>query len=206
MDDSSAAKNTKETGAQDVIEFVSPGTFSIHNPETRRNDTPVARQAEQSTVSHRLHEATAFSHHSLQLIQQARRHICIYSTDLEPWLYGTAEMFQACKTFLLAHSQNHLQVLLQDSTRIARDGHPLLPLIERLSSRASIRTVHPEHEWFEGCWLSTDQPALLIRHTADSYAGHVFYCDRARHWQQQLKFEAMWSVALPDINLRRMPL
>ncbi len=182
------------------LEFVSPGLFSIHNPSVRRPapSGPVCTQ--------QLQGQNELKQTALQLFRQLGRHIRLYSTDFEPWLYSHTDMANACKDFLLAHENNRLHILLRDSRRLTEDSHRLLPLIERISSRAEIRLTHPDYEIHPGCWLTCDETALLLRQRPDPYQGQLFLGQPARARPYNEQFDAMWALARPDINLRRMTL
>lgn len=196
-----ANTDTPEQQADDGIEFVSPGKYSIHNPPARQQATDGGSP---STLF--LDSQDEVCRHSQQLMQQARHIIRIYSVDLEPWLYDNDSVAQLCKNLLLQHENNRLHILLQDSRTICLQGHRLLSLAERLSSRLLIRLTHPEHETFPGQWLSVDGEGLLLRKTSSPCQGHIFYHQPSRVRPYIEQFDNMWSLSRTDINLRRMPL
>lgn len=195
----SSGRETPDTpqADQQPVEFVSPGRFPIHNP---RRDT-----GSTSTVpATPLLGQASLAEQALLLITQARRELTLYSTDFEPWLYSHQETADACKNFLLGSPHNRLRILLHDSSRMLQEGHRLLPLIERLSSRAEVRLVSQHHEQFPGCWLGCDNHSLLLRQFPERFEG-TLYQQAPRIARRQLEyFDAMWAVARPDINLRRM--
>lgn len=192
------------------IEFVAQGTFSIHNPET--SSAPITWAAAEFKLGGEQRELIkaedidAVRSHTLSLLQQAQGSLCIYSPDLEPWLYNHSCIQQACSAFLLAHPKNTLRILLRDTTRIARDGHALLALSHRLSSRCSIRKVNTEHDYAEDAWLIADDCGLLARKAQQLHKAVVYYHDPARVQQSLRAFNAMWAVSQTDVNLRSMPI
>ena len=189
------------------IEFVAQGTFSIHNPDNSGASTAWPAAAYQLGEQRDLIQAEnieAVRSHSLALLQQAQQHLCIYSPDLEPWLYNHSCIQQACSQLLLAHPKNTLRILLRDTSRIVRDGHTLLTLSHRLSSRCTIRKVNFEHDYAEDAWLIADDCGLLARKTQQLHKGVVYYYDPARVQQSQRVFNAMWDVSQSDVNLRSM--
>ncbi len=192
-----------------AIEFVAQGTFSIHNPDT--NNTPSAWESADYKLGEqrdliKADGMDAIRSHSLALLQQAQQHLCIYSPDLESWLYNHSCIQQACSKLLIGHPKNTLRILLRDTTRIARDGHALLSLSQRLSSRCSIHKVNPEYDYAEDAWLIADDCGLLVRKAEQLHKGAVYYNDPARTQQSQRFFNAMWDVSLNDVNLRSMPI
>ena len=192
------------------IEFVAQGTFSIHNPDTTSSMSTAWQAAEYRLGEQRdliqIDNMDAVRRHSLALLQQAQQHLCIYTPDLEAWLYNHSCIQQACSQLLLAHPKNTLRILLRDTSRIVRDGHTLLTLSHRLSSRCSIRKVNLEHDYAEEAWLVVDDCALLVRKAEQLHKGVVYYNDPARVQQSQRMFNAMWNVSQSDVNLRSMPL
>ncbi len=184
-----------------AIEFVSPGKFSIHNPPA-----VIRPDAEVPATTLFLHDQDEIRQHSLQLLQQARHLVRICSPDLEHWLYDNDAIVEACKDFLLRHEGNRLQILLHDSQRLLSDGHRMLMLVERLSSRAQIRLIHVEHQTTVDCWLSVDGHGLLLRKTSAPYQGQLLCGQPAKVRPYLEQFAAMWDLSRTDINLRRMTL
>jgi len=194
-----------------TIEFSSPGVFSINNPTAHTYNPPVTDEHETvatlgQTKRVLLTTIDAVRTHSNHLISQVKRELCIYSLEFESWLYDNDETYQYCKEFLLAHERNRLRILLRDTSRIVQEGHRLLPLAERLHGRCQIRRVNSEHPFSDNYWLDVDQQALLLRQAETPKQASAYYYDPALAQKKHAEFEAMWSVARLDVNLRRMPL
>jgi len=199
----------KEEQTLPPIEFVAQGSYSIHNPDNSQQGEAWQAAEFRLGAHHQLISADgaeAVRSHTLALLQQAQRSLCIYSYDLESWLYNHTCIQQACSTFLLASPKNTLRILVQDTTTITREGHTLLALCRRLSSRCSIRKVNLDYDHSDQHWLIVDDCGLLIRTTQHPYQGMVHYYNPARVLQNQRLFNAMWDVSRSDINLRSMPL
>lgn len=199
-----------EIPAQDhelpAIEFDSPGRFAIHNPASQPATTatpePAPFQMGQHQALERFASADLARAHALSLLQQARRRICIYSNDLEPWLYNHSSVQDACAQLLLANPRNQLRILVQDARRAVQDGHRLITLSRRLSSNCSIRRVHPEHPASDGSFLLVDDCALWMRPELSQYSGYVHYSNPGRLRQQLQLFEQAWIYSLSDPDLR----
>lgn len=192
-----------------AIEFVAQGSFSIHNPDTSSSSsswTAADYQLGKQRDLIKVEGSEAVRSHSLALLQQAQHSACIYSPDLETWLYNHSSIQQACSVLLRAHPKNTLRILLRDTTQVARDGHALLALSQRLSSRCSIRKVNFEHAYSEDAWLIADSCGLLARKAQQLQQGVIYYNSPARVQQSLRDFNAMWNVSQTDINLRSMPL
>src|SRR3546814_7337405 len=64
--------------------------FAVHNPQADLPEPLAWRAAAfelgQDTELQRFSEPNEVRQHALAMLQQATRSLCIYSTDLEPWL------------------------------------------------------------------------------------------------------------------------
>jgi len=189
-----------------AIEFQSPGRFAVHNPQLaapqteRREPAPFVLGSHQPLERFSLpQEACA---HALALMQQAQRSLCLYSSDLEPWLYHHSSIQEACTRFLLTHPKNRLRILLRDSTRAVKEGHRLLTLARRLSSNCQIRKLHPDYPNEEVSFLLADSNGLLLRPELDQYAGYALYHDPGRVRLRQVQFDQAWDTSITDPDLR----
>lgn len=189
-----------------AIEFDYPGRFAIHNPATEPaasgKPEPAPFQIGRHQALERFASAELARAHALALLQQARRRICIYSGDLEPWLYNHSSVQDACTQLLLASPRNQLRILVQDTRRAVQDGHRLITLSRRLSSNCRIRRVNPEYPAGEGSFLLVDDCALWMRPEPGQYAGYACYANPGRLRQQLQQFEHAWSYSLSDPDLR----
>lgn len=190
------------------IEFQSPGRFAIHNPpsEAVSTDEPVAApfRLGEPTPLQRFSLASEACGHALALLQQASRSLCIYSDDLDPWLYNSRAVQDACISFLLASPKNRLRILIRDSSRLIRDGHRLLNLSRKLPSSCQIRKMNPDYPAEETAFLLADSRAVLMRLDAGETAGYVIYEDKGRGRQCQAQFDQTWETSVSDPNLRSM--
>ncbi|SDO43211.1 DUF7931 domain-containing protein [Pseudomonas jinjuensis] len=192
------------------IEFQSPGRFTVRNPVA---DLPLPTPWE--PAPHTLgqdDEAQPFSQqgpirsHALALMQQARRSLCLYTPDMEPWLYHHSSIHEACTRFLLLHPQNRLRILTRDTARAIRDGHRLLELSHRLSSRCHIRRVNPNYPGEDCAFLLVDDLGLLHRPRPEQLDGVACYNAPGKVKRLQMQFDQAWETGLADPNLRRFVL
>ena len=209
-DTDQAPSDSAEPAALPAIEFESPGRFRVHNPPALPVRPPTV-----SAASFRIDEAAPLQRfeqpedaraHGLALLQQASRSLCLLSRDLDPWLYDSDAVLQACTRFLLASPRNRLRILVRDPGRLVRQGHRLLQLSHRLSSNCHIRKLNPDYPDEEHAILLADSRALLIRPRDSEPAGYVIYNDLGRGRQCQNQFDQAWQVSLNDPDLRSMRL
>ncbi len=189
-----------------AIDFHSPGRFALHNPPvdlSEPQDWDAALfQLGQDAALQRFSKPTEIREHALAMMQQARRSLCIYSTDLEPWLYHHSSIQEACTRLLVAHPRNQLRILLRDPTRAVKEGHRLLQLARRLTSSVHIRKLQPDYPDPGGTYLIADNCGLLERPKVDQYVGYALYCDLSRVRVRQAEFDKAWDHGLSDANLR----
>ncbi|MEK1938782.1 MAG: histone acetyltransferase HPA2 [Pseudomonas sp.] len=191
-----------------AIEFVSPGSFAVHNPPAqhgereRREPAPFQLGGERE-LQHftRPEQAQA---HALALLQQAQRSLCIYTPDLERWLYHHSSVQDACTQFLLANPKNRLRILLNDPSSAVKEGHRLLQLSRRLSSNLHIRKLNPSYTNDEIAYLLADTGGLLMRPKLEQIAGYALYNDPGQVRVMQNKFDQAWDVSVSDLDLRSL--
>lgn len=189
-----------------AIEFESPGRFAVHNPESVTADAAQWEPAPFTLGQHehleRFSKPQEARAHVLALIQQAQRNLCLYTDDLEPWLYHHSSVQQACTRFLLSNPRTRLRILLRDSTRAVKEGHCLLALSRRLSSNLHIRKLNPDHANEESAFLIADDRGLLLRPELNQQSGYTLYNDPARVRQRQTQFDQAWDTSITDPDLR----
>ncbi|TRX76494.1 DUF7931 domain-containing protein [Pseudomonas mangiferae] len=190
-----------------AIEFDSPGRFSIHNPQTVPVQASTSREpapfvlGEQDSLQ-RFNTPDDARAHALALMQQARRSLCIYTPDLEPWLYHHSSIQEACTRFLIAHPRNRLRILVRDVTRAVKEGSRLLTLTRRLSSNCHIRKLNPDYPNEEAAYLLADTHGLLLRPEPEHYAGYALYNHPGHIRSRQAAFDQAWDSSLSDPDLR----
>lgn len=190
-----------------AIDFQSPGRFAVHNPDNQPGVTAEPREPAPFVLgSHvdleRFSRPEQAQAHALALLLQARQNLCLYSPDLEAWLYSHSSVQQACTQFLLASPKNRLRILVRDVGKPVRQGHRLLNLARRITSNLHIRRINPDHPADECAYLLADDRGLLLREQPEQYAGYALYNDPGRVRQRQAQFDQAWDLSLLDPDLR----
>lgn len=188
------------------IEFESPGLFSVHNPElvtsTSQSSEPAPFRLGEHTPLERFNNQEQACAHALALLQQAKRSLCIYTQDLEPWLYHHNSVQQACTAFLLANPKNQLRILVKDLSFAIKDGSRLISLSRRISSNLLIRKLNPNYPIEDIGYLLADDRGMLLRPEADQFAGYASYQDAGRVRLRQAHFNQAWETSITDPDLR----
>lgn len=190
-----------------AIDFQSPGRFTVHNPQTQPGIIAEAREpAPFQLGSHpdleRFTRPEQAQAHALALLLQARNSLCLYSPDLESWLYNHSSVQDACTRLLLANPKNRLRILLRDVGKPVRQGHRLLNLARRITSNLHIRRINPDHPSDESAYLLADDRGLLLREIPEQYGGYALYNDPGRARQRQAQFDQAWDISILDPDLR----
>lgn len=190
-----------------AIDFQSPGRFAVHNPDNQPGLSteprePAPFQLGSHAALERFDRPEQAQAHALALLLQARQNLCLYSPDLEAWLYSHRSVQQACTQFLLASPKNRLRILVRDVGKPVRQGHRLLNLARRITSNLHIRRINPDHPADECAYLLADDRGLLLREQPEQYAGYALYNDPGRVRQRQAQFDQAWDLSLLDPDLR----
>jgi len=189
-----------------AIEFQSPGRFTVYNPSPATPDSGRVEPAPYTLGGHdtleRFDQPEHARAHALALLQQAQRSLCIYSNDLEPWLYHDSSVQEACTAFLLASPRNRLRILVRDVSRAIKEGHRLVTLSRRLPSNLHIRKLHPDYPAEDIAFLLADDRGMLFRPECDQVAGYALYQDPGRVRLRQAQFDQAWDTSVTDPDLR----
>ncbi len=164
-------------------------------------------------ILHRLGEdettisATIASEHrdlALSMTQQATRGILIFTRDLDPAVYDTPEFLEAASTLARRSPHSYVRILVQDSARASREGHRLVSLAQRLSSRVEIRKPPREYQEYNQAFFIADETGYIRRPLADRYEGVARFKDRLAARELALFFREVWERSHADRQLRRL--
>lgn len=141
---------------------------------------------------------------ALAIAQLARRRLALFTHDLEPQLYGTAEFVAAVKDLALSGRMTEVRILLADSTRATKEGHRLLELARRLSSRIEIRKPHRDYLDLAETFLIADEQGLLYRKLATRWEGFADTHEPLQAREQSKLFDEIWQRSQQDPETRRL--
>lgn len=140
------------------------------------------------------------------LAEQARRNLYLFTDDLDPAIYDDVAFVEAAAAMARTHPRNRILVLVKDSTRAVKEGHRLVQLGQRLSSRVEIRNPLPEYEEISENFLLSDGVGYVRRLLPARYEGTASFHDPLRARELSRLFDEVWERALPDPQLRRLHL
>jgi predicted GNAT family N-acyltransferase len=132
------------------------------------------------------------------LIDAARRHLWLYSRDLDPGLYDAPAVLDAFRRFATAGRGNEIRILLQDAGTPQRGHAPLLALAQRLPSVFLFREVDdPVDRAYPSAYLATDAGGYYFRTLGHRFDGEADPHAPGRARQLRGAFMAVWERSRP---------
>lgn len=154
--------------------------------------------------SRELQGAEALREAAVELVAAARRSVHICSRDLDRALYDNEPFLDALTRFLTSHPRAFARILVRDADPAVRDGHRLIDLAQRLSSRLAIREPGPQHRDYNAAFLVTDGRGVLYRELGDRFEAVVSDSDRPRARQLISYHDEAWEFGHANPNLRTL--
>ncbi|MGY6275549.1 GNAT family N-acetyltransferase [Methylomonas sp. MgM2] len=144
---------------------------------------------------------------SIQLFENARRQLYLYSRDLEYSLYGQNELVEALKRFALGHKDSQVRIIVQEPGNLRGRVHPVLELAQRLTSHFSIRApLEAEDIQNLSAFVINDSDGYLFRLLGSRYEGHWSSNLPAKNRQLREEFERVWQRSRPCTEFRALGL
>jgi hypothetical protein len=132
----------------------------------------------------------------------AHRIMSIYSPDLEPELYDQTPFLDIIKRFVLGRNFAKVRVLLNDRTRMIRDGNRLVAMSRRLTSYIEMRLAPRNDSQRAYSYLIVDDKAVIFRLHADRHVGIADLANATAARAQLDEFDAIWQANVPDYGFR----
>ena len=139
----------------------------------------------------------------LGVIEGARRHLLVYSRDLDPGLLDTSDATAALRRFAVGGGQ--LQVLLHDPEAPRRALAPLINLSQRLPSAFAFRAIEePVDRDYPSAYIVNDGGGWYFRTLGHRFEGDTRLDDEARARQLRAHFTPVWERARPCTEFRAL--
>jgi len=143
---------------------------------------------------------------ALELVEQARRSLIIFSHDLEPKLYDTDSFAKALTQLAIYSRYTTIQILFRDCSHIVKHGHRLIEVARRLTSSIEIRETHHDYRNLTEAYLVADSRGVLYRRIGSRYDGSANFNDPHQGRELQQRFNEIWEKSQPHPELRRLHL
>ncbi len=153
-----------------------------------------------------LETAETVRHAVLQLTLLARQSLNIYTPDLDPVIFDQQPFIDALRRLAIGHQRARIRVLVRDPRRVVKEGHRLLGLAHRLSSRISLRVPGPDHQDYGSAFVVVDDAHVLFDTTPDRYTARMTRADRPRARELMTFFDEVWEHAHRHPDLRELRL
>lgn len=144
---------------------------------------------------------------SLKLITEARRKLCIYTRDLDVNLYGNTEIIKALKKFAIHSREGCAQIIVQDTSVLRSQPHPIIELAQRLSSSFQFRMpIESGDRQYPSAFLLNDRDGYLFRQFGDRYQAVWSPSLAGRNRQLSEEFDRCWQRFQPCLEFRALSL
>jgi len=167
------------------------------------NDTEQRHLGEDDSAV-RLERAADNREAALQMAQQARRRVDIFTLDLESAIYNQAPFEEALSRLLRSTPSSRARILVQESSHAVQTGHCLIHLAQRLSSHIEIRKPATDYAGMNEAFLIADETGYIHRTPGDQYEGVANFKDRYTARQLTALFNEIWERSQPDPQVRRL--
>jgi len=143
---------------------------------------------------------------ALALAQQTQRSLRIFTRNLEASVYNSQNFVEALIKLVTRGQYSFIHILIQDSTNIVKNGHRMVELSYRLSSKIKLRNPCQEYRNFNEAFLVADESGLIHKKIADRYEGMVSFNNPLEARNLAKFFDEVWEKSEPDPELRRLHL
>jgi len=143
---------------------------------------------------------------TLDMLQQSRRQVCIFSRKLDGNLYNSNEFSQVFRHLCSQQRRIQIRILIQDIEALVSHDHRIIELSRQFSSATAIRVVHAEYQTHNEAFMIFDGCGVIRRQLSDRYDGSANFNDPYEARRLQHFFDEVWDVSEPDPNTRRLHL
>lgn len=152
----------------------------------------------------RLTEISEYRLACQHLAEQAHRSLFIFSYDLDASLFDQQPFIDAVKQLALQGRSNHIQILLQNNERVQREGHRLIELSRKLTSKIEIRHPHSDYIDTSENYIIADTTGYIRKRMHSGYEGEMDFNDPLVAKNLAEHFSVIWERSEPDSSLRRL--
>jgi len=140
----------------------------------------------------------------LELTQQARRSLDIYTHQLDHKLFNGQSLHDAALELATYSRHSLIRIIVRDSTSAVKRGNRLVQLSYRISSRIQIRKPPIEYMADTLEYFIADKRGLMYRPLSNRYEGKLNFNDSINSRQLERSFNEMWEKSAADPELRQL--
>lgn len=143
-----------------------------------------------------------FAAYAVALCDDALRHICILSPQLDHAAFDNSELVDALSALARRSRQSQVRILVSDVRALVTRGHRLLQLARRLPSTVHIRKL-PEHpNWNNETVVIKDRDGVLYKPGGSEHDAFYEPDSRVSAARYLELFEELWRFSVEDAELR----
>jgi hypothetical protein len=140
----------------------------------------------------------------LRLLQGAKRILRLFSRDLDPRIFDHVDVCDAISALARRHPQSRVLLLVFDAESPLRNGHRLVTLSQKLSSKIEARVVADEYTHLPFSFMTVDDRGLLYRSLASEFAGEVDFNQPIGVKDRVKQFDEIWGQSRVASEWRRL--
>ena len=145
-----------------------------------------------------------FDELAVELCTEARRYIRILSPDLDHEVFDSEALSNAISALARRSRYTEVRILVQNTRAIVQRGHRLLELARRIPSLVHIQVLSEHPEVSNDTMVIRDMDGLLFK-PGDSEQQGIYEADsKAITAAYVEKFDDLWELSVPDVELRRL--
>ncbi len=139
-----------------------------------------------------------------KLLHSARDDVVIVSRYLDPTIYNNEEISSAALQHVKHSKHNSIRILVHDTAPMVKNGHRLLDLSQRVSSKIEVRTICDDYSQFNQSFLVADTIGYIHNLKSDLYEAEVNFNDKDRSKELMENFKEIWESSTQDTAIRRL--
>ncbi|MCF1184169.1 hypothetical protein L0E83_12100 [Marichromatium gracile] len=141
---------------------------------------------------------------AIALATQARRELLIFGPHLEPDLYDQPPLLEAIRRLALERPDLPVRILIKETRDALQQGHRLIELARRLTSRIAIRRSGEDDRARTDAFLVVDARGYVHRHHADGQRASTAAADAPEARRLRETFMQMWERSDSDREIDRL--
>lgn len=138
------------------------------------------------------------------MTRQAKHYLDIFTYDLDKPVYDQLEFLDAVKRLALECRGIGIRILLQDSERARREGHRLIDLSRRLTSKMEIRRPHADYIDHPENFIIADRIGYIRRRGIGRHEGEANFYHPIEARLLTDFFSEVWERSEQESSLRRL--
>jgi hypothetical protein len=149
--------------------------------------------------------AAAFAAKAVQMTGGAVKDLRLFSEALDGRLWGSSDLADALRAFLLRSDFARLRILVNEAQSAVRNSPRLIELGRRLSSRVELRQPpYERRQNYRGEYLVADRSVLLERREPGALTAKFWVQAPAVIQLQITSFDELWDQSEPPMETRSL--